>query len=91
MSRKNLSFIQFVSAEATACIDVLHAAHERIETLGVSGALRKLREPFAESIVERSALAAGDQARPFDQIFVGAHGDVLHTEIVYTNFVRNAR
>ena len=60
VSRKNLSLIHFVSVEAAARIDVLHAAHERIETLGVSGALRKLREPFAESVVERSTLAAGD-------------------------------
>ena len=87
VSRKNLSLIQFIPAEATACIDVVHALHHRVEALGVSCGLGELGKPIAESIVERSALGAGDEAGPLDQVFVGAQGDVFHTRIVYTDFV----
>lgn len=91
VSRKSLSLIHFDSAEAAVCIDVVHAAHIRIETLSVSGALSKLREPFAESVVERSSLAPGDQASSLDHIFVGAHRYVFHTNSVCTSFVRKAK
>jgi hypothetical protein len=70
---------------------VLQAPHQRIETLGVSCALSKLRKPLAECLVQRSALASGDQARPLDQVLVGAQGDILHTKTVYTILVRLAR
>ena len=87
VSRKNLSLIQFVPAEAPARIDVLQAVHQRIEALGVTRALRELRKPFPEGFVQGSALPARNQARPLDQVLVGAQGYVLHTKTVYTTFV----
>ena len=71
-----------------ACIDVPEALHHGIEALSISGALGELRKPLAERLVEGSALGAGDGARAFNEVFVGAEGDVFHTIIVYTSYVR---
>ena len=71
----------------SACIDVLHTLHQRIEALSVSRTLRKLREPFTESVVQGSALSARDEARQLDQIVIRAESYVLHTKLAYTRFV----
>jgi hypothetical protein len=87
VSRKNLSLIELVPAEAAARIDMAQLAHQRIESPGVRLALCKLQEPLAKGSVQGAALCAGNGTGTLDQVFVGAQGDVFHTEIVYTIFV----
>jgi hypothetical protein len=70
-----------------ACIYVLQAVHQGIETLGVSRAPGKLRKPFAECLVQGSALPKRDRTRPLDLVLVGAQGNVLHAKPVYTTIV----
>jgi len=88
VSRKNLSLIHFVPAEVSPGIHVPHVIHQRIEALCVPRALRELRKPFPECRVQSSALRSRDRARPLDQVLVGAQGNIFHTKLVYTFFVR---
>jgi hypothetical protein len=72
VSRKNLSLIELVPAEAATRIDVVELAHERIEAACVGLALGKLLKPLAEGGVEGAALCTSNGTGTFDEVFVGA-------------------
>ena len=47
----------------------------------------ELLEPFPEGVIEGAVLRAGDRAGLFDEVFVGAEGDVLHENSVHDSRV----
>jgi len=87
MKERLPSLIHLFPSEASTCVDVLQPLHEGVESLRVSGARGELFEPFAKSCVERSSLGLGDEPGAFDEVFVGAEGDIFHAKKVYTRIV----
>ena len=70
-----------------ARIHAPQAIHEVVEGFDVAIAGRKLREPFAEGLIERGVLLAGDEAGAVNEFIFGTQGNVSHTRIVYTKTV----
>src|SRR5579864_5067261 len=91
VSRKNLSLIHLIAGVRPVGSDrAAEPFHEGIVFFRFSGLLCKLDEPFAESLIERPLLGSSEVASPFDEVFVGTEGDILHTKRVYTGFVYTA-
>ena len=83
----HLSGIHLVASEFSVAVYVVQLLHEDVEALFVSRACGEVRKPFAKGGVQRGVLGAGDGASLFDQVFVGAEGDIFHTRIVYARVV----
>src|SRR5208282_5648884 len=82
VSRKNLPFIHFVAGKRTASINVFEAVTK--SAMGCEVALANVGlEPFAESGVEGGVFGFGDQTGLFEEVGVGAEGDVLHAVSVH--------
>ncbi len=62
-------------------------SHQRIEALHVAIARYVMFQPLSECCVEGATLPLRNGTSLFDQIFIRAQCDVLHTKIVYTIFV----
>src|SRR5271165_2760153 len=87
VSRKNLSLIHFVPAEAAASGDVAKSSHEGVYFLPIARLGSELQQPFSKCRVERPPLGTGHLTGLFNEVFVGTEGDVLHTKSVYTKTV----
>jgi len=83
VSRKNLSLIHLIPAEAPARVDITQALHQGVEDLRVSVARSELRQPFAKSRIQGRVSRTGNGTSLLNQVFVGAQSDVLHVEAVY--------
>jgi hypothetical protein len=70
-----------------ARLDMLEAAHQRVEFPRAAGVSGETPQPFAKCGVEGGALGSGEQASLLDKGFVGAEGDFLHTRAVYISNV----
>jgi len=70
---------------------MLQAFHQSVELLRAAASRRKLFQPLAEYRVERLMLGFGQQAGPLDQLFIRIEGDLFHTQVVCTNFVRTSK
>src|SRR6266849_764870 len=90
VSRKNLALIPLVSREGSACADVAETFHQRVHFLRASVHGGVLHQPFAKCSVEGLALGTGNQPSLFDEILIGAQGDIFHTRTVYTKNVPSA-
>ena len=90
VSRKNRALIHFVAGEMAPGLDIAEPVHKRIERSAASGAPRILLEPFSKSCIESLALGLRHHPGLLDQGLFGAKSDILHTNIVYTDFVRSA-
>src|SRR5215469_10943440 len=66
---------------------MLKTLHQGIKLLCVPRLPSKLPQPFPKRSVESSVLTFCGKPSLFDEIFIGAEGDVLHTKIVYTRVV----
>ena len=84
VSRKNLTLIHFIPAEAVASLDMTKAPHECVHLLPIAGLSGKLQQPLPEGCVEGPALRAGNQPRLLNQVLIGAESDILHTILAYT-------
>src|SRR6266852_1842927 len=72
VSRKNLSLIHLVPAEAPPCLHVLEPFHKRVELLGVAGFRRQSFQPLAKKCIQRFVLRFSQQPRLFDQLLIRA-------------------
>src|SRR5215469_5641441 len=66
---------------------MLKTLHQGIKLLCVPRLPSKLPQPFPKRSVESSVLSFCGKPSLFDEIFIGAEGDVLHTKAVYTRIV----
>lgn len=80
---RELSFIHFVTSEFTASVDVAETAHQCAVGIDVTLGARIGFEPFAEGGVESLAFRLGNLAGQFNEVGVGAQGDVLHDSGVH--------
>jgi hypothetical protein len=87
VSRKYLALIHFIARKVAAGLDIAESAHKGIECGAATGASGVLLKPLPKCGIQCRALRLGDQPGLFNQGFLGAQGDVLHTNVVYTNLV----
>jgi len=66
---------------------VTQTPHERIHRRTASGLRGILFQPFAKGRIQRLMLRTSYKPGLFDQVFIGAEGNVFHTLPVYTIFV----
>ena len=65
--------------------------HQGIVFLCFACLLGELDEPFAERLIEGALLCPGELTRLLDKLFICTESYILHTDIVYTSFVRLGR
>jgi hypothetical protein len=90
VSRKNLALIHFVAGEVAPGLNIAKSVHESVECCPSASTTCILLEPLSKSRIQSLALGLGHQSSLLDQRFVGTQSNVLHTKIVYTDFVRSA-
>ena len=92
VSRKNLPLIHFVPSEFAAGHDAAsESLHQTVVFLDVAVLGCKLLQPLAKRGIQGLVLRLCHLSGPLDQVFVRAQSDILHTKIVYTNFVYTTR
>ena len=90
VSRKYLALIHFIARETATRLHIAEPAHQSVESGAAAGTSRVLLKPLSKCGIQGLILGLGHQPGLFDQGFVSAQGDVLHTKIVYTIFVYTA-
>ena len=90
VSRKYLALIHFIAREVATWLHVAEPAHESIKRDAPTSTSRVLLEPLPKSCIQGLALGLGHKPGLFDQGFIRAQSDVLHTIRVYTCFVYTA-
>ena len=88
VSRKNLSFIHFVSRIwAIGPNGPPEPLHQGGVLLGLACLLGELDEPFAERVIKGTLLSTRELTCLINQLFICAECNILHTNTVYTIFV----
>jgi len=57
------------------------APHERVNSLAIAGLGGKSQQPFPKGCVQGLALRTGNRACLFDQVFIGAEGNIFFIRV----------